>query len=184
VEEETVTERQSARRTVYRGRALVLHVDEVTLADGRPAVREVVEHPGSVVLVPIEAGHLLLVRQYRYAVGDYVLELPAGTLEPGEPPLQAARRELAEETGRAAASFELMARLYPSPGYTSEAMWLYLATGLEAAAGTQDQDESIELEPIPLAEADARARRGDFADMKTVAGILLAGAFRSGKPLG
>jgi ADP-ribose pyrophosphatase len=145
------------------------------MEDGRRAEREIVEHPGSVVLVPVEAGRVLLVRQFRYAMGAELLELPAGTLEPGEAPLQAAHRELAEETGRAAGDLQLLARLFPSPGYTSERMWLYLATGLGAAEpASQDADESIELVPMDLDEATARAKRGEFEDMKTVAGILLA----------
>jgi ADP-ribose pyrophosphatase len=118
-----------------------------------------------------------LVRQFRYATGAELLELPAGTLEPGEPPLDAAHRELAEETGRSASELALLARLFPSPGYTSERMWLYLATGIsEAQPAVQDADEHIVLEPMDLDEAVARARRGGFDDMKTVAGILLAAA--------
>ena len=148
-----MTETRSARHTVLRGRALVVHVDDVLLPDGRHAQREIVEHPGSVVLVPVDAGRVLLVRQYRYAVGSELLELPAGTLEPGEAPLQAAHRELAEETAQSAGSLELLAELYPSPGYTSERMWFYLATGLAGRSGPTRRTGFASLGCVPRRRA-------------------------------
>jgi ADP-ribose pyrophosphatase len=171
-----MTETRSARQTVFRSRALSLHLDQVELADGRRAERHVVEHPGSVVLVPVHEGRVLLVRQFRYPVQTELLELPAGTLRPGEEPPAAGNRELAEETGYTAGELQPIAALYPSPGYATERMWIFLALDLSPAGNdaSGDPDEEIEVVPLPLDEAVRRARGGAFDDMKTVAGILLA----------
>jgi len=166
-------------RRIYAGRVVNLRVDRVRLPGGRETEREVVEHPGAAVIVPLDQGDVLLVRQFRYAVGTALLELPAGTLEPGEPPLEAARRELLEEVGVEAADWESLAVLFPSPGVMTEVMHLFLASGLTPPrtvppARTDTSDEHLAVERVPLPEAVARVARGEIRDAKSVAGILLA----------
>jgi ADP-ribose pyrophosphatase len=170
----TGPETRIATERSYAGRTFDLQVDRVRLPDGREALREVVVHPGSVVLVPVDGEDVLLVRQFRYAVGTHLLELPAGTLDPGEERAAAALRELREETGYSARSLEPLATAFPSPGYTSEAMHFYLATDLFPAPLSADDDEQIELERIPLNDAVSAARSGSYTDLKTLTGILLA----------
>lgn len=173
------TETQVQSRRIFEGRVVNLRVDRVRLPDGRETEREVVEHRGAAVIVPLEAGDVLLVRQFRYAVGQALLEVPAGTLEPGEPPLEAARRELREEVGVEAAHWEPLAVLFPSPGVMTEVMHLFLATGLSpqhprATPGADLADEQLTVERVPLREAVERVVRGEITDAKSVAGILLA----------
>jgi ADP-ribose pyrophosphatase len=162
------------RRTVFRGRPFAVHVDRVRRPDGTAAVRNIVDHPGSVVLIARDGPAVLLVRQYRQAVGRVLLELPAGTCEPGEPEAETARRELAEEVGMQARSWTLLARLLVSPGYVTETMAFYLAEELTPAAATPDDDEDLEPVHLPWEEAVARARAAGFDDLKTIAGLLLA----------
>jgi ADP-ribose pyrophosphatase len=162
-------------RRIHVGRVVSLRVDDVRLPDGRSAKREVVDHPGAAVIVPLtDAGEILMVRQYRYAVGEVLLELPAGTLEPGEDPLACARRELAEEVGAAAAAWEPLAVLYPSPGVMTEVMHLFLARGLTEGPPRGTEEEDLAMERLTLPEALERVRRGEIRDAKSVAGVLLA----------
>ncbi len=166
--------RRLERTTVYVGRKLSVHLDRVALEDGGEQTREIVEHVGSSVLVPVDGEMVVFVRQYRHAVEDELLELPAGTLDSGEDFEAAARRELLEETGYRAAVLEPLGRYYPSPGYATEVMSFYLATGLAAGSAHPDEGEEIELVLVPVGEAVAMARAGGFRDLKTVAGLLLA----------
>lgn len=161
-------------RRVFQGRVIGLRVDEVRLPDGRTAVREVVDHPGAAVVVPLTAeGEVLLVRQYRYSVGATLLEVPAGTLEPGESPLDCARRELTEEAGATAERFEPLATLYPSPGVLTEVLHCFLATGLHLGTPQGTAEEDLTLVRLPLAEAVARVVAGEIRDAKSVASLLL-----------
>ena len=161
---------------VFDGRLLRLRVDRVALPSGRETTREVVEHPGAVAIVPVrDDGQVVLVRQYRHAVGEVLLEIPAGTLDqPGEAPEAAAARELEEETGYRAAHFERLADFYPAPGFADEHMTLYLATGLTEGARGPMEDEEITGELLPLDEVPARLARGEVRDAKTFIGLLLA----------
>lgn len=162
-------------QSAFVGRAFNIRVDQVRLPGGATARWEVLEHTGGVALVPLdEAGNVLMVRQYRHCVGAELLELPAGTLEMGEDPAETAARELQEEVGMAAASLELIGEFYLAPGYSTELMRTYLATGLTPASRPQDEDESIEVERIPFAEAVKMAISGQLRDAKSVAGLLLA----------
>ncbi|MDQ7849916.1 MAG: NUDIX hydrolase [Armatimonadota bacterium] len=168
-----------ASRRLFSGRVVGLRVDRVRLPGGGETEREVVEHRGAAAVVPLtERGEVLLVRQYRYAVGEFLLEIPAGTLEPGEAPLACAVRELAEEVGVQARRWDPLAVLYPSPGVLTEAMHLFLATGLVAAPGRAAADEDLAVERLPLGEAVARVERGEIRDAKSVAGLLLAARHR------
>ncbi len=161
-------------RRIHVGRVVSLRVDEVRLPGGGTARREVVDHPGAAVIVPLtDGGEILMVRQYRYAVGEFLLELPAGTLEPGEGPLACARRELAEEVGAAAAHWEPLAVLYPSPGVLTEVMHLFLARGLTEGPPSGTEEETLAVERLPLLEALERVRRGEIRDAKSVTGLLL-----------
>ncbi len=151
-----------------------LRVDRVRRGDGGETEREVVEHRGAAVIVPLTAAdEVLMVRQYRYAVGEALLEIPAGTLEPGEAPLACAQRELEEEVGARAAQWETLAVLYPAPGVMTEVMHLFLATGLTAGTARGTPDEDLTVHRIPLREAVQKVHQGEIRDAKSVAGILL-----------
>lgn len=161
-------------RYPYRGRIVNVRLDEVELAQGT-AVREVVEHPGAVAILAVdEAGNAILVRQYRHPAGGELLEVPAGKLEPGEEPLDCARRELAEEAGLGGTRWRSLARCYSSPGFCSELLYIFEVKELEPARGKPDEDEELELVRIPLPEAQRMAFAGEIIDAKTLIALLLA----------
>jgi len=161
---------------IYSGRVVVLEVDRVGLPNGGESVREVIRHRGAAVVLPLlDDGRVVLVRQYRYPVGESLLELPAGTLEPAEDPLECAARELAEETGLRARTLSPLGRFYSAPGYTDETLHAVLATGLERTAGaTPDRDELIETELVAPSEVARRIASGEIRDAKTIATLMLA----------
>ena len=163
-----------ASQQIFKGTVISLRVDTVQLPNGVPARREVVEHNGGVVIVcQPERDKLILIRQYRYPCDEELLELPAGRIELGEEPLAAAQREIIEETGYQAASWELMAKMYSAPGFCSEMLYLYQARDLAFVGKNLDYDESIEVLIMPVAEAWALIRAGKVRDAKTIAGIGL-----------
>lgn len=162
---------------IYDGKKLQLYRDEVELPSGRKTYRELVRHPGSVAVVPIIKGEeLLLLKQYRYAVKDYLYEIPAGTLEKGETPEQCATRELVEETGYLPKRLEKIGQFYSSPGVTNELMHLYKATSLVRKVSetiVPSNEESIEqVITVPLSKAMDMIRKGEIIDGKTICGIL------------
>jgi ADP-ribose pyrophosphatase len=160
---------------VYPGRAFTIRCDTLRLPDGRETGFDIVEHVGSVVILPLDAnGHLLFVRQYRHAAGLDLLELPAGTLDEGEDPAACARRELREETGMAAGRLEPLGGFYLAPGYSTEYMHVYLATDLHYNPLQADADEFLSVERIPTANALAMVERGEIPDAKSLAAFLLA----------
>jgi ADP-ribose pyrophosphatase len=160
---------------VYSGRAFTIHRDSLRLPDGRTTKLDIVEHIGSVVILPLDdQGNLLFVRQYRHAAGLDLLELPAGTLDEGEAPDTCARREIREETGMAAGNLEHLGGFYLAPGYSTEYMHVYLANDLRPDPLEADADEFLSLEYIPLEKAMEMARHGDIPDAKSLAAILLA----------
>jgi ADP-ribose pyrophosphatase len=162
-------------RRIFSGRIIEVRVDEVRLSDGRCATREVVEHPGAVAIVPLmEDGRALLVRQYRLPAGQFLLEVPAGTMREGEAPEQCARRELEEEVGFCAGRMIHLASFYTAPGFCTEMMHCYLCRDLSQTRPAPDLDERIEVEPVPISRAGQMARKGLIRDAKTIVSILLA----------
>ena len=166
--------RPIASRRVYEGRRISVRLDEVALPSGRVARYEVVEHPGAAAIVALTAeGQVLLVRQFRQAVGRELLELPAGTLEPGETPLGCAQRELAEEAGRAARRWEELIWFFPSPGVLTETLHVFLAEGLSVSEAEREE-EDLRVESLPLEEAHRRIAAGEIRDSKSIIGITVA----------
>ncbi len=160
-------------QTIYHGKAVTLKVERLIEPGGVQATREIVGHPGSVVLVPLLGnGRVLLVRQYRHAARQSLWELPAGTLEPREKPRHAAARELAEETGFRARSLKLLCEFFPSPGIMSEKMRLFVARGLARASANPDPDELIRVRDFTRTKLRRMIRTGRIRDGKTLVGLL------------
>ena len=160
---------------VFRGRILTVRNDDALMPNGDVRGREVVEHPGGVCVLPIQDdGSVLLVEQFRYPYMEDVLEAPAGKLEPGEDPFEAAKRELREETGMVATEWFDLGWDYPSPGYTNEIIRLYAARGLSDVGQKLDDDEFLETFRLPLTEAVRQIMAGEIPDGKTQLGILRA----------
>jgi len=161
---------------VFKGKVFSVDRDRVTLPNGREVTLDIVRHPKSVVLVPVpEPGHVILVRQYRHAVNANLWELPAGSLDPGETPEQAAARECHEEVGLVPQTVVRLAGLYPTPGYCDEEMIFFRLSSLEqpTTEAAQDEDEDIEVKTFELREAREMIRRGEIVDMKTLVGLAL-----------
>jgi ADP-ribose pyrophosphatase len=159
---------------LYAGRVLALDLDEVEEPEGVRAVREVVRHQGSVAVLPVhDDGRVVLVRQYRYPVDDYVWELPAGRLDAGEAPAEGARRELEEEVGLRPSGLELLTTVYPTPGFCDERLHVFRATGLQPVPARPEADERIEAATFRLEEARAMIGRGEVRDAKTLVALLL-----------
>jgi ADP-ribose pyrophosphatase len=176
-------------RVLHRGRYLTFRIDTVELPDGSRATREIAGHPGAVAILALDdLDRVLMVRQWRVAAGQALLEIPAGTLDVAddgsvEDPALAAPRELEEETGMRAGSWRLLARFYTAPGFTSELMHLYLATDLRPADGHRlgpDEDESLLLERMPWRDALAAAERGEIPDAKSLVALLWLARLRAG----
>lgn len=160
---------------IYPGRAFTIRRDHLRLPDGRTTKFDIVEHHGSVVLLPVDAnGNLIFVRQYRHAAGLDLLELPAGTLDEGEKPEDCARREIREETGMAAGKLEDIGGFYLAPGYSTEYMYVYLATDLRYDPLEADADEFLQIERIPIQRALEMAQKGEIPDAKSLAAFLMA----------
>ncbi len=164
-------ERTTGTTHVWQGHTIRVRVDEVERSDGRHTTRDVVEHPGAVAILAWDGERLAMVRQWRHATGQHLLEIPAGTLEPDEPPQVTARRELAEEVSLAAATWVDGPRFYTAPGFCDELMHLYLATDLTEATGHADEDEELEPSWMTLADALAAIDDGRIMDGKTIAAV-------------
>lgn len=165
-------------RLIYAGRIFRIEVDNVSLPTGHTLDMEVVRHPGSVVLIPVPApGRIVLIRQYRYTLDRYIWELPAGSLEPGEDPDAAARRECEEEIGLVPGRVERLQAFYPTPGFCDELMTFYRCMDLRApdasSTAQKDEDEDIEPRTFTVEEARALVQTGEIVDLKTVAGLFL-----------
>jgi 8-oxo-dGTP pyrophosphatase MutT (NUDIX family) len=161
--------------TLMQGRAFKIRRDHLRTPDGRETKFEIIEHGGSVILIPVDAdGNLLFVRQYRHAAGTDLLELPAGTRDGDEPYEECAAREIREETGMEAGNLQKLGEFYLAPGYSTEFMVVYLATDLKHNPLEADDDEFLEVEKIPVRQALEMAERGDVPDAKSLAALLLA----------
>jgi len=166
--------RRLSSRRIYAGKVLSLDLDEVEEPGGVHTRREVVRHSGSVAVLAIQDdGRIVLVRQYRYPVDALVWELPAGRLDEGESPEQAAQRELQEEIGFKAARLQKMAFFHTTPGFCDESMHVFRATGLVASKAQGDEDERIEVQAFTLSDLEAMIDRGEIREGKTLVAILL-----------
>ncbi len=165
------------RQDIFTGRVLKLHVDKVKLENDKESSREVVDHNGGVcVAVVNDRDEILFVKQFRYPYKEVVLELPAGKLEPGEEPFSAVKREQAEETGTTGRNYVFLGKAYPSPGYTSEILWLW-ACRIESSGDMKpDEDEFLEVISIPYKQAVKMVMDNEIFDAKTQIGILKTAA--------
>ena len=177
-EEKTLSE-----KLIYDGKIITVHVDDIELPDGSRAIREIVEHSGGVCVAAItEEKELYFVRQYRYPYKKVLLELPAGKLERGEDPLKAGVRELEEECGVVADEVISMGTVYPTVAYCSEIIHLFAAKGLKSTKQHLDEDEFLDVEKIPISEAERMVMDGEISDSKTVALVLkLSNLVKEGK---
>lgn len=172
-----------ASRRIYAGRVVRLDVDTVRFPDGSTGELEVIRHPGAAAIVPCASDPrgpdptILMIRQFRYAAGGPLWEIPAGTLDPGEDPEGCARRELLEETGVSAARLERLTSIFTTPGFTDEVIHLYLASDLTTGEPSRERDEFIEVVPQPLSRVLALIRDGEVRDAKTLVAILYMAGF-------
>ena len=159
------------KEELYKGKILSLSTGEVVLSDGQTAFREIIQHNGGVAIVPVINDHIIFVRQFRIAINQDLLELPAGKLEIGEDPLDCAQRELAEEIGYRAGRMVRSESYFLSPGYSTEMIHIFLAFDLQEFHRDQDADENIEIVKIPVSELEHRLSIHEFKDAKTVIGL-------------
>jgi len=168
---------------VYHGRIISVDLDEVRFPDGSTGTLEMIRHPGASPVVPLlgdpgDDPEVLLIRQYRYAADQFLYEIPAGRLDPGETPADCARRELQEETGFTAERVEHVFTMYTTPGFTDEKIHLFVATGLVAGQAHREADEFMELVPTRLSRALSMVEQGEIQDAKTALALLYAAGFR------
>ena len=174
-----LTEKTLKSNEIYNGRIIRVRRDEVLLPDGGHGLREVVEHPGGVGILALDhQGRAALVRQYRYAVGEHLWEIPAGKREKGEQPFVTARRELQEEVGAAAEKWTELGSVIASPGCYGEVLYLYMAEGLTFSRQQLDEDEFLEVQFFPFDEVVEKCMRGEIRDGKTVTAVLKAKLLR------
>lgn len=159
-------------RNIYAGKVITLNIDTVQLPNGLTVDLETIRHPGAAAVVPVkDDGAVVLIRQFRHAAGGFIYEIPAGKLAPGEDPLHCASRELEEEVGYRAASFELLSSIFTAPGFADEVIHVYQATGLTKGQQQLDRDEVLDVIEMPLREAIAKIEDGTIRDAKTIIGL-------------
>lgn len=161
-------EKTVKKNYVYEGKILTLRCDDAELPDGKPCKREIIEHGGGACVLYVEDGKALFVRQYRYAYGESIYEIPAGKLEKGEDPAKAAARELEEEAGVKADELKLLFVMYPTPGYTNEKIYIYQALGGKKTAARLDEGEFLDVEYIPLEKVKEMLTNGEIKDGKSI----------------
>lgn len=168
-------EQKLSSELIYSGPVVELHCDSVRLENGATAKRDVIVHPGGVCIVPIdENGNVYMVRQFRYPFARVVKEIPAGKLNPGENPAECGKRELKEEIGAEADSFEPLGKMLPTPAYDSEVIHIFLARGLKFSEQHLDDDEFLEVYKLPLDQAINEVLNGEILDAKTQLALLKA----------
>jgi ADP-ribose pyrophosphatase len=180
LEDELATTRAKvlSSETLYKGKVFELQRDIVIEPGGVQVERDVIIHPGSVVVLPVfPDGRVLLIRQYRHSVGEFLWELVAGRKEPGESPVAAARRELLEETGYAAKRLRKLMRVVPTPGFVNEWMWIFAAEGLTQGAAQPEEDEKITPRIFSLKQTEKMIQSGTLRDAKSICGILYYARF-------
>ncbi len=170
-----MTAKLNHRELIYQGRVFNVFKDNVTLKNGSTVNLDIVRHPGAAAIVALtDEKKIFLLKQFRYAIGDFIWEIPAGTLNPGEAPLDCAKRELIEETGSGAKSWKKLGYMTPAPGYTDERIHLYLAENITPAEQNLDPDEILDVHQVQFEDALSMIREGRIADAKTITGIFLA----------
>jgi len=159
-------------KNIYKGKVVVLNVDRVTLPNGATVDLEVIRHPGAAAIVPMKDDEtVILIRQFRHAVGGFIYEIPAGKLHPGEDPRDCAARELEEEIGYRASSFELLTSIFTAPGFADEVIHIYKGTGLTKGRQKLDHDEVLNVVELPIEKAIAQIQDGTIRDGKTIVGL-------------
>lgn len=171
MDSEPFFEKTIAKRVIHKGKLITLREDVVKSVKGQ-FDREIVEHPGAVAIIPIIGKDVVVIKQYRHAIERAIYELPAGTLGNGEDPEECARRELLEETGYTGSSFQKILELYPAPGYSTEVIYLYLATNLTKTKQRPEKDEHIKVLTIDLENVLQMIERKEIKDAKSIIGIL------------
>jgi ADP-ribose pyrophosphatase len=178
---------QLSSKRVHTGRIINLDIDTVRFPDGTQGDLEIIRHPGASAIVPFlsdpagEDPQLLLIRQYRYAAGGYLYEIPAGRLDPGESPEDCARRELREETGCTAGHVDHLYTMLTTPGFTDERIHVFIATELTHGQTQHETDEFVEIKAVTLSCALSMIEEGEIQDAKSALGILFAAGFRAGR---
>lgn len=167
LEEKTVN-----KNYIYNGKIINLRCDDAFLPDGTPCKREIVEHPGGAAVLCVKDGKVALVKQFRYAYGEELYEIPAGKLEAGEDPKLTARRELSEETGLTAKELVHLFTIYPTPGYTNEKIYIYEAKDIQEGARHLDEGEFLNVEYLPLDRVYQKIENDEIRDAKTVVALL------------
>jgi ADP-ribose pyrophosphatase len=171
---------------IWTGKFFHFDVDRIRYPNGREADFAIIRHPGASAVIPYlsdpagEDPQILLLRQYRYAADGYLYEVPAGRLDPGESPLDCARRELREETGCTASRVEALCSMLMTPGYTDERIHFFIATGITRGEAAREEDEFAETVVLPLSRALAMIEQGEIEDAKTAIAILYSAGFRAG----
>lgn len=159
-------------RNIYTGKVVTLNIDTVQLPNGETVELETIRHPGAAAVVPVkDDGTVVLIKQFRHAAGGFIYEIPAGKLHPGEDPVHCASRELEEEVGYRASSFELLSSIFTAPGFADEVIHVYKATGLTKGRQQLDRDEVLDVIEMPLTEAVAKIQDGTIRDAKTIVGL-------------
>lgn len=170
-----MTIRVNLKKSIYKGRVFVLERENVTLPNEVTVDIDVIRHPGAAAIVPLTAeGEVVLIRQYRHAVGGYIWEIPAGTLNPAETPEACARRELTEETGLQAEDWEKLGEIVPVPGYSDERIHLFWARNLSDAKQSLDQDEVLNVTTVAWRKALEMMATGEIIDAKTICALMMA----------
>lgn len=164
-------EKTVQKNYIYKGKILTLRCDDALLPNGEPCKREIIEHSGGACVLYVEDEKMLFVRQYRYAYGESIYEIPAGKLEPGEDPKMAAIRELEEEAGVIAQDLELLFVNYPTPGYTNEKIYIYRANGGKKTQAHLDEGEFLDVEYIPIEHVKEMLKNGEIKDGKTIIAV-------------
>jgi ADP-ribose pyrophosphatase len=159
-------------KNIYKGKVITLNIDTIVLPNGLTVDLEIVRHPGASAVVPLkEDGTVVLIRQFRHAAGGFIYEIPAGKLSPEEEPMICAARELEEEIGYRAGSFELLSTIFTAPGFSDEVIHIYKATGLTKGRQQLDRDEVLEIVEVPLYQTIGMIQAGTIRDAKTIVGL-------------